>query len=408
MDIKIGRYRLTNKKAEKGDIIKTTKPETFYRTKAEIDNWREAVDIAEDVTQPDRTELMRIYQEIVIDDQIQAAFEQRKLMVLESPYTINRGETIDEEQTERFKSSWFERFVRHVLDARMYGYTIIQMTGVQNGEIAGFESVPRQYVDLDNQLVKKYVDQWNVGQSYMEPPYLYSVIEVKVEGLGLLNNCAPLAIWKKNAMALWSQYGELFGIPFRIGKTNMRDVKQKENMEEMLKNMGAAAWAVLDERDEVDLVETGHTDAYQVWDKMVERVNNSLSKLIIGQTMTMDDGSSRSQAEVHERTLSSYTVADKKLVAHYVNHELFPRMERFGLLPTGLSFEWHQDEKLSHDEKLQTITQLAPHFNISAETVEEMLGVPVEEKENQQEKLQKSIEEVNDLYRGFTEHGHEH
>jgi hypothetical protein len=224
----------------------------------------------------------------------------------------------------------------------------------------------------------------------------------------LLNNCAPLAIWKKNAMALWSQYGELFGIPFRIGKTNMRDVKQKENMEEMLKNMGAAAWAVLDERDEVDLVETGHTDAYQVWDKMVERVNNSLAKLIIGQTMTMDDGSSRSQAEVHERTLSSYTVADKKMVAHYVNHELFPRMERFGLLPTGLSFKWHQDEKLSHDDKLQTITQLAPHFNISAETVEEMLGVSVEEKENQQEELQKSIEEVNDLYRGFTEHGHEH
>jgi hypothetical protein len=36
MDIKIGRYRLTNKKAEKGDIIKTTKPETFYRTKAEL------------------------------------------------------------------------------------------------------------------------------------------------------------------------------------------------------------------------------------------------------------------------------------------------------------------------------------------------------------------------------------
>ena len=45
-------------------------------------------------------------------------------------------------------------------------------------------------------------------------------------------------------------------------------------MENMLKNMGVASWAVLDLNDSIEMSQASRTDAYQVFDKMVERCNS--------------------------------------------------------------------------------------------------------------------------------------
>ena len=43
---------------------------------------------------------------------------------------------------------------------------------------------------------------------------------------------------------------------------------------------------------EIEFVESGKGDAFNVYDKRIDRANSELSKLIIGQTMTIEDGSS--------------------------------------------------------------------------------------------------------------------
>jgi len=60
----------------------------------------------------------------------------------------------------------------------------------------------------------------------------------------------------------------------------------------MMERMGQAGYAVLPTGTEIQIVESAKSDAYNVYDKRVDRANSEISKLIIGQTMTIEDGSS--------------------------------------------------------------------------------------------------------------------
>lgn len=88
-------------------------------------------------------------------------------------------------------------------------------------------------------------------------------------------------------------------MPMRIAKTTTRDEKELAKMEHMMDSMGASLWGVFQEGTEIEVVESTKGDAFNVYDKRVDRANSELSKLIIGQTMTIEDGSSLSQSQTH-------------------------------------------------------------------------------------------------------------
>ena len=60
-----------------------------------------------------------------------------------------------------------------------------------------------------------------------------------------------------------------------------------------------------------------------------------MTKLVLGQTMTTEDGSSRSQAEVHERTQEDIFDADGKYVLDVLNYEFTKVLNQLFGLPEG-------------------------------------------------------------------------
>ena len=68
---------------------------------------------------------------------------------------------------------------------------------------------------------------------------------------------APLVIWKKNALGAWAEYAEVFGVPLRIGKTNVRDEETRANMEGFLKNLGTSSYGLFDTDDLIEIVDSG-------------------------------------------------------------------------------------------------------------------------------------------------------
>ena len=69
-------------------------------------------------------------------------------------------------------------------------------------------------------------------------------------------------------------------------------------VEKMLADMGAAAWGLFPEGTEIDIKESSRGDAFNVYDRRIERANREMSKGILNQTMTIDDGGSL-QSQVH-------------------------------------------------------------------------------------------------------------
>ena len=66
--------------------------------------------------------------------------------------------------------------------------------------------------------------------------------------------------------------------------------------------MGTSAYAVLPIAADLEIIESKTTDAHEVFERKIERINSELSKLYLGQTMTTDDGSSLSQSQTHAAT----------------------------------------------------------------------------------------------------------
>jgi phage gp29-like protein len=216
------------------------------------------------------------------------------------------------------------------------------------------------------------------GIPFMEAPYNEWTLWFDCYGFGLFNKAAPLWIYKKQAYNYWAEYQQIFSMPLRVGKTDIRDTSRRDNMTAMLRDMGAAAWGVFDADDTVEFIQSASSSGNPVFEALINNTNGEISKLFLGQTMTTEDGSSRSQAEVHENTKLSIMEMYYRKVEDAVNLKLIPMMQRHRIISTTPVFEFMWSEKdMSQTEKIDAISKLAPYFDFDPEYIDEFLGIKV-------------------------------
>ena len=345
-------------------LLVELKVQTEKLTKKDIGTWRAAWQRAIDVENPNRCALLDIYTDVAIDMHVTGCIGQRKGFVFKRGFKVvdNSGEKNDE-LTALFETEWFDEFVSLVLDSRFYGHSLIQFDApINNGKHLQFpipELVPRKHVRPEfGVIVRDQNDEPKRGISYREGEFADWCIEVgKPYDLGLLLKCCPPALSKKNMLAFWDGFGEIFGMPIRIAKTTSQDKNTQNKILDMLDRMGAATYGVLPADTDIEIKETTRGDAYNVYDKRIERANSELSKGILNQTMTIDQGSSLSQSQVHLEVFENVIASDEKLVLNVVNNKLIPFMVKHGFPVDGYTFEW-DDTVLYTPEQTQQVEQM--------------------------------------------------
>lgn len=197
--------------------------------------------------------------------------------------------------------------------ARFFGNSLIQLNEVEKDgdglRFSSVELVPRKHVCPEYGVVtpEPAADR-RTGIGYREGDLSLWCIEVgKPRDLGLLLKCAPACISKKNMLAFWDMFGEVFGAPMRVARTNTTDENEKAKIERAFENMGAAFWALLPDGTDIEIKESSRSDVY---DKRIDRANSELSKGVLMQTMTIDSGSSLSQSETHLEIFEDVVAAD--------------------------------------------------------------------------------------------------
>lgn len=351
----------------------------LVRSRATIVKWTKAVALAENVEQPDRLDLIRIYKEIERDAHLQSLMTQRSNAILSTPFYLYRSgsDEPDDEQTAKLNADWFFKFLELALDSVFYGHSLIQFGAITNDRFENVELVPREYVIPEKYAVRKKIGD-RESFSFIDPPFDVWAIGVgDVNDLGVLNNAVPLLVYKKDVLSAWSEYADLFGAPVRIGKTDVMNEVKRQNMDDMLENMGSMAWGTFDRDDVLELVESNNRDAFNVFKEMVNTANAELSKLFLGQTGTTDEKSFVGSAEVHERVANTYTAADKRFIQNVVNNQLLPIMVKHGMIPDGMEFAFDYTEKLTLDQKREVIAQLSPFFEFDPDWITEQFGVPI-------------------------------
>jgi phage gp29-like protein len=180
----------------------------------------------------------------------------------------------------------------------------------------------------------------------MEPPYNERLIGIgDPHERGFFCSLAPLYIYKKNALAYWSNYQAKFGIPPVIAKTDLSNDQRVKDLSRFMQEMRSNSWLICDQEDEIQPMGTASVDGYLTYRNMIEVLTAGISKVIDGQTMTSDNGGSRAQGEVHERTSESWQVARLRNAERVINEKVIPLMIRDGFkLTEGDSFWFRKVE----------------------------------------------------------------
>ena len=358
----------------------------------DIANWRSACQMARNYDSPNRQLLYDIYNDVRLDAHLTGTIEQLNNFVKARSFKLvsEKGDA-NKEAARYLDQPWFKDLLEYYLDARYWGHSLVQLGDVITDadgrkSFEGVELIPRKHVVPEKGRVTRLRgDDWRNGLDYRAKPTSDWLIECgRKDDLGLFEKAAMHTIPKKYALAFWDTFAEMFGIPIRIAKTSSRDESERRKMAGMMENMGAKAWGVFDETTDIELVESGKSDAFNVYDKRVDRANSELSKLVLLQTMTIDDGSSRSQSETHLKVLQTLIESICDGIRDMVNCQLLPRMAMKGFNVKGLSFEWDDPVDYTPEQQIAFETLVVNNYEVPGSYFEDKYGIPAGERINSQ------------------------
>lgn len=162
--------------------------------------------------------------------------------------------------------------------------------------------------------------KYNVGPDIEElEPFKFAVWKPRLfneypEREGLAPRCLYWALFKRFAARERMILAELFGKPWKILEVDSDNgTVSEEALDEALDEvdaLGATQQALRLPRGVKLNTPWPDPRSGEIHAAIIHSANDELAKLILGQTMTTDDGSSRSQAEVHERQQDAIHVTD--------------------------------------------------------------------------------------------------
>lgn len=353
-------------------VIQQLRVQSESLTRKDIGDWRIAHQQAKDVENPQRSNLYNIYDYTIdLDNMVTGIVMRSKFGIMSRPFDIVAADGKSMDDTRRiFDAEWFRQYMILALDAYYYGHCLIELGDIvaANGVMgfAGLRLVPRRHVCPEyGVLLRDVGDEPSRGIPYRSGPLQRGVVEVgDPYDLGAYLRIAPSVIGKKNAQIFWDNFAERFGVPILFAKVDSRDREERSRATNMLKNLGSNAWAVFGTGVTIDKVETSTGDAFEVFDRRISRADEQISIALAGQTMSFTDGSSLSQAEVHERGFKE--IKDKMAddLAANINNRLIPVMAQNGFPVQGCRFVWDKAYQYSPEEMLKVETLLLQYYKI--------------------------------------------
>lgn len=194
-----------------------------------------------------------------------------------------------------------------------------------------YEWVNPRFIRVDEETLSEVRLATDENETEGEPlkPFGYLVHKPRMKsGHWLRNGLARLVsvmyMLKSYTVRDWWAFAEVFGMPIRIGKYHSgasdEDIRTLVNA---IATIATDAGAAIPESMQIDMVETAKGNGGDtLFENMAEWADRQISKAVLGQTMTTDDGSSQSQANVHNEVRKDIINWDARQLANTLNEYL--------------------------------------------------------------------------------------
>lgn len=312
----------------------------------EIQTWKQAVKAFENRVNPNRVALYDLYEDILLDGQIEATWGKRQDAVLNQELIFVRNGEEDEQISKLLNSPDMRILIKELHNAIAWGYTLIQVNNIWYDESEesykiDFDLIPRKHVHPEDgfECISRQQSMATKDWLYMEQPLAnYMLWAGDKTDKGLFAKSAQYVIYKRGGFGDWSQFAEMFGMPFRELIYDDYDEATRAKLEQGLQEWGAACYSLHPRSTELKIHPTGgSTGSNEVYDRLIASCDAAISKTILGNTLTTEQGETgaRSLGEVHKEVEDAKTASDKQFILSILNTRFRAILKRFGFNITG-------------------------------------------------------------------------
>nr|BDD46385.1 hypothetical protein 3 [bacterium] len=276
---------------------------------------------------------INIYRELSFDPHVFACIQSRKSGVVSQKWKLERENCSDNDYDfilDIFNNLDIAGILNGILEAPLYGYQPVEVMWEKDGQHiipVNLVAKPAEWFGFneDGELCYKKkgspkgieVPPMKFLLPRFNPTYLNPF------GDSVLSRVFWSVVFKKGGLKFWSIFTEKYGMPFIVAKYNKGiDQNEIDSLADMLENMVQDAIAVIPNDSSVDI----KSDAFKassvgVYQKLIDHSDASISKAILGQTLTTEAGDSGSYAlgNVHSDVRQDIILADKRICENTLN-----------------------------------------------------------------------------------------
>lgn len=280
-----------------------------------------------------------ILRDLSADDQVATAMLSRKNRVLNCPHFTIRAGAPEGEEPDAAAQTLFENFqkdlercnqrsiISAILDAPFFGFTPLELIWRFTGDwwhLADIVARPFHWFRFDSKNEPVFVGAYGsyCAQPMALPPGKFVFVTHQASydnpyGIRLLSRCLWPVSFKRGGLSFYARFVERHGMPWVIGEAPVKaEAGEKAEMAKNLARMVQDAVAVIPNGASVNLQAPGQTQS-EIHEKFLSRQDKAISKILMGQTLTveMEGKNSQAAAQTHNDVAEGLADADKAMVA---------------------------------------------------------------------------------------------
>jgi len=277
---------------------------------------------------------LEIYEQVKSDWQVKTCFEQRRNAVISAEWQVDAA---SDRLVDQLAAEWlriqlnriaWDGLTDKMLWAVFYGFSVAELVWeIQDGKL-GWKAIKvrnrRRFRFAPDGALRLLTPSQMLKGEPAPAPYFWHIAtgadhDDEPYGIGLAHWLYWPTLFKRNDIAFWLTFVEKFASPTGIGKypTGAKP-EEKAALLAAIRAIRTDSGVIVPEGMVIELLEAKRSGASD-YQALHDTMDEAIAKVVLGQTMTTENGSSKSQAEVHMEVRQDIVKADADLICESFN-----------------------------------------------------------------------------------------
>lgn len=292
----------------------------------------------------------------------------------------------DPEQSKICQGSQFEKIIRTILEAQLYGYSLIEIVpelDPDTGLLREVNSIERRNVLADQRRVIKRWGQWSPGWNLDDEQYRHTYILVNTGGFGIFAATTPNILAQKYTVSNWVNFSHTYGQPIIHGKTGTEDNESRRRLAHTIADAAQKKVLVTSKDDEIDVKQFTASNSEKIYQTLAEFTNKENDSLILGSESMAGAtqsyvGSTKAHENIYRQRINSY----RTFVENVMNEQVIPVLRYWGLVADGVCFRYMNKVEMSDENKIKLFDVLTNKYEVDPEEINKEWGIEVGKQRN--------------------------